>query len=128
MKKIITLLLMALTAGTLSLGAQQAYDQARVVQGMRESVARLGTLRTALNGADWKTAAQTFWAFAVEAETMSALPPPKGSEAVWDEIWGEFYFASLKGVGAAGEKDAAKGLAALDALTALSRRGHGTFR
>jgi molybdenum-dependent DNA-binding transcriptional regulator ModE len=54
--------------------------------------------------------------------------PPKGSKAEWNRVLGEFVSTALRGVGASGEKDTAKGLAIVEELQKLNKTGHTLFK
>lgn len=120
------LVLIAAIVGPLA--AQTNYDRDVVVQVMRENASTLGQVRAALNRGDFFAAASGFWKFAEGQNRIKAFTPPKGSKAEWDRVLDEFISAALRGVGASGEKDAAKGLAVLAELQRLNQSGHAMFR
>jgi hypothetical protein len=119
-------LLMALMIAPLY--AQATYDKAVVVQVMRTNGATLGQVKAALNKGDFFAAAEGFWKFAEGMNKIMQYTPPKGSKAEWDKVIGEFVSAALRGAGAAGEKDAAKGLKIVEELQALNKSGHAVFK
>jgi hypothetical protein len=128
-KHVAILLVVALVAAfVVPLAAQSTYDRAVVVQVMRDNAATLGQVRTALNKGDFFTAASGFWKFAEGQNRIKQYTPPKGSKAEWDRVLDEFVSAALRGVGAAGEKDKAKGLAVLAELQKLIQTGHAMFK
>ena len=108
--------------------AQETYDKAVVVQVMRTNVATLGQVKSALNKGDFYAAAEGFWKFAEGQNKIMQYTPPKGSKAEWDRVLGEFVSTALRGVGATGEKDAAKGLAIVEELQKLNKTGHSLFK
>ena len=122
------LVLALVVASVVPLAAQTGYDRAVVVQVMRDNASTLGQVRTALNRGDFFAAASGFWKFAEGQNRIKQFTPPKGSKAEWDKILDEFVSTALRGVGAAGEKDAAKGLAVLAELQKLNQSGHAMFR
>ena len=124
----ILLVLILLFSSVLPLTAQSSYDRTVVVQVMRDNASILGQVRTALNKGDFFAAASGFWKFAEGQNRISAYTPPKGSKAEWDRILDQFVSTALRGVGAAGEKDSAKGLAILAELQKLNQSGHAMFR
>ncbi|OHD81720.1 MAG: hypothetical protein A3J97_08750 [Spirochaetes bacterium RIFOXYC1_FULL_54_7] len=128
-KHVSVLLVLALAAAfVVPLAAQTTYDRAVVVQVMRDNASTLGQVRTALNKGDFFAAASGFWKFAEGMNRIMQFTPPKGSKTEWDRILGEFVSTALRGVGTAGEKDAAKGLAILAELQRLNQAGHAMFR
>jgi hypothetical protein len=124
----IILLLALVAAFAVPLAAQTTYDRAVVVQVMRDNASTLGQIRTALNRGDFFAAASGFWKFAEGQNRIMQFTPPKGSKAEWDKVLDEFVSTALRGVGAAGEKDATKGLAVLAELQRLNQSGHAMFR
>lgn len=108
--------------------AQETYDKAVVVQVMRTNVATLGQVKAALNKGDFYAAAEGFWKFAEGQNKIMQYTPPKGSKAEWNRVLGEFVSTALRGVGASGEKDAAKGLAIVEELQKLNKTGHTLFK
>lgn len=122
------LVLALVVASVVPLAAQTGYDRAVVVQVMRDNASTLGQVRTALNRGDFFAAASGFWKFAEGQNRIKQFTPPKGSKAEWDKVLDEFVSTALRGVGAAGEKDAAKGLAVLAELQKLNQSGHAMFR
>jgi hypothetical protein len=120
--------LVVAVAFVVPVAAQTTYDRAVVVQVMRDNASILGQVRTALNRGDFFAAASGFWKFAEGQNRIMQFTPPKGSKAEWDKILDQFVSAALRGVGAAGEKDAAKGLAVLAELQRLNQSGHAMFR
>lgn len=124
----ILLLLVLTVAFATPLAAQTTYDRAVVVQVMRDNASTLGQVRTALNQGNFFAAASGFWKFAEGQNRIMQYTPPKGSKAEWDRLLDQFVSTALRGVGAAGEKDAAEGLAVLAELQRLNQSGHATFR
>lgn len=122
------LVLALVAAAVVPLAAQTGYDRAVVVQVMRDNASTLGQVRTALNRGDFFAAASGFWKFAEGQNRIKQFTPPKGSKAEWDKVLDEFVSTALRGVGAAGEKDSAKGLAVLAELQKLNQSGHAMFR
>ncbi len=108
--------------------AQAAYDRDVVVQVMRSNVQTLGQVRAALAKGDFYAAAEGFWKFAEGQNRIMQFTPPKGSKAEWDRVLGKFVDTALRGVGAAGERDSAKGLKIVEELQALNKEGHSIFR
>jgi hypothetical protein len=108
--------------------AQETYDKAVVVQVMRTNVATLGQVKAALNKGDFYAAAEGFWKFAEGQNKIMQYTPPKGGKAEWNRVLGEFVSTALRGVGASGEKDAAKGLAIVEELQKLNKTGHTLFK
>lgn len=108
--------------------AQETYDKAVVVQVMRTNVATLGQVKAALNKGDFYAAAEGFWKFAEGQNKIMQYTPPKGSKAEWNRVLGEFVSTALRGVGASGEKDPAKGLAIVEELQKLNKTGHTLFK
>jgi hypothetical protein len=128
-KQVSILLVLALVAAfVVPLAAQTTYDRAVVVQVMRDNVTILGQVRTALNQGNFFAAATGFWKFAEAQNRIMQFTPPKGSKEEWDKTLDQFASTALRGVGAAGEKDAAKGLAVLAELQKLQQAGHSMFR
>lgn len=120
-------LLLAITA-LLPAGAQTSYDRDVVIQVMRTNQQTLGQVRAALNRGDFYAAAEGFWKFAEGQNRIMKFTPPKGSKAEWDRVLGKFVDTALRGVGAAGERDAPKGLKIVEELQALNKEGHSIFR
>ncbi len=122
--------IVAALALTLALpaAAQSAYDRDVVVQVMRTNLQTLGQVRAALNKGDFYAAAEGFWKFAEGQNRIMQFTPPKGSKAEWDRVLGKFVDTALRGVGAAGERDAPKGLKIVEELQALNKEGHSLFR
>lgn len=108
--------------------AQAAYDRDVVIQVMRTNMQTLGQVRAALNKGDFYAAAEGFWKFAEGQNRILKFTPPKGSKAEWDRVLGKFVDTALRGVGAAGERDAPKGLKIVEELQALNKEGHSLFR
>jgi parvulin-like peptidyl-prolyl isomerase len=128
-KRVSILLVLAIFAAfAVPLAAQTTYDRAVVVQVMRDNATTLGQVRSALNRDDFFAAAAGFWKFAEGQNRIMQYTPPKGSKAEWDKVLDQFVSTALRGVGAAGEKDRAKGLAVLAELQRLNQSGHAMFR
>lgn len=104
------------------------YDKTAVVASMRANAARLGAVKSAVAAQDFFAAAQAFFDYGKEAADMQKMDPPKGSKEEWVKIWKSFQDTAFIGVGACGERDAAKALKALDGLVALNKAGHPAFR
>lgn len=113
---------------TLPAASQAAYDRDVVIQVMRTNLQTLGQVRAALNKGDFYAAAEGFWKFAEGQNRILQFTPPKGSKAEWDRVLGKFVDTALRGVGAAGERDAPKGLKIVEELQALNKEGHSLFR
>lgn len=126
MKKIFLVVLTMLSV-LVPLSAQ-TYDRDAVVKVMRVNQVLLGEVKTALGKSDFFAAASGFWKFAEGNESIRKFTPPKGSKTEWDALLGDFVAASLKGVGACGEKDSAKANQLHAELSALMRKGHPLFR
>lgn len=128
-KHVSIILVLALVAAfAVPLAAQTTYDRAVVVQVMRDNASILGQVRTALNQGNFFAAASGFWKFAEGQNRIMQFTPPKGSKAEWDKALDQFVSTALRGVGAAGEKDTAKGLAVLAELQKLNQSGHAMFK
>lgn len=104
------------------------YDKDVVVTAMRANVARVGAVKAAVAAQDFFAAAQAFFEYGKEAADMLKMDPPKGSVEEWVRLWKTFQDKAFLGVGACGERDAAKVLKALDELVAVNKVGHPTFR
>ena len=107
---------------------QTTYDRDTVIQVMRSNAQTLGQVKSALNKGDFFAAAEGFWKFAEGQNRIMKFTPPKGSKAEWDRVLGKFVDTALRGVGAAGDRDAAKGIKILEELQALNKEGHSIFR
>lgn len=125
-----TLILFALLAAAVAMpvSAQAVYDRDVVISVMRANYQSLGLVKSALSRGDFYAAAEGFWKFAEGQNRIMKFTPPKGSKAEWDRILGEFVDTALRGVGAAGERDATKGLRIVAELEALNKAGHSSFR
>jgi len=108
--------------------AQTAYNRDEVIQVMRTNQQTLGQVRAALNRGDFYAAAEGFWKFAEGQNRIMKFTPPKGNKAEWDRVLGKFVDTALRGVGAAGERDAPKALKILEELQTLNKEGHSLFR
>lgn len=108
--------------------AQAAYNRDEVIQVMRTNQQTLGQVRAALNRGDFYAAAEGFWKFAEGQNRIMKFTPPKGNKAEWDRVLGKFVDTALRGVGAAGERDAPKALKILEELQTLNKEGHSLFR
>lgn len=106
----------------------EPYDKGVVVSSMRANAARIGAIKTALGAKDFATAAQSFYDYGKDAVLMQKMDPPKGSKEEWTKIWVSFQDKAFIGVGACGERDAAKAAKVLDELVALNKVGHPAFR
>lgn len=104
------------------------YDKDFVVTGMRANQARIGIVKTAVANQDFFAAAQAFFDYAKLAAELQKMDPPKGSKDDWVKLWNMFQDRAFLGVGACGERDAAKVLKALDDLVAVNKIGHPEFR
>ena len=106
----------------------EPYDKNVVVAAMRANVARVGFIKTAVAKNDYFAAAQAFFEYASEAAKMQVMDPPKNSKEDWLKLWNMFQDKAFLGIGACGERDAAKVLKALDELVAVNKIGHPEFR
>ena len=104
------------------------YNKDIVVAGMRANQARIGIVKTAVANKDFFAAAQAFFDYAKLAAALQKMDPPKGSKDDWVMLWNTFQDKAFLGVGACGERDAAKTLKALDDLVAVNKIGHPEFR
>lgn len=106
----------------------EPYDKDVVVSAMRANQARIGVIKTAVANNDFFKAGQAFFDYASLAAKMQAMDPPKNSRDDWLKVWNLFQDKAFFGIGACGERDAAKVLKALDELVALNKIGHPEFR
>jgi len=106
----------------------EPYNKETVVASMRANLARVGAIKAAVAAQDFYAAAQAFFEYGKEAADMLKMDPPKGSAEEWVRLWKTFQDKAFLGVGACGERDAAKVLKALDELVAVNKPGHSTFR
>jgi len=113
----------AMTATTVA-----PYDQAATKATMHQFIGLIGKIKPAIASGDFYAAADGFYSFAKLGEKLALTAPPKGSAADWAKTWDSFISTALTGVGAAGEKDAAKEQKALDSLLAIHNTGHSLFR
>jgi hypothetical protein len=104
------------------------YDKDFVVTAMRANQARIGVIKTAVANNDFFKAAQAFFDYASLAAKMQTMDPPKNSKEDWLRLWNMFQDRAFLGIGACGERDAAKVLKALDELVAVNKIGHPEFR
>ncbi len=128
MRTIAVALLLSL-GGTLAFPAGVSpYDPAATKEVMRANVAALTAINKALAAGDWVAVANGFLVFAQSATKALQSTPPKGDPLAWNRLWEEVLFAAYRGVGAAGEKDAAKAKAALDQIIGSRNAGHAAFK
>ncbi|MCX7028255.1 MAG: hypothetical protein NT061_12410 [Spirochaetes bacterium] len=106
----------------------EPYNKDVVVTAMRANQARIGGIKTAVANKDFFAAGQAFFDYAKEASDMLKMDPPKGSKDDWARVWSSFQDKAFLGIGACGERDAAKVLKALDDLVAVNKIGHPEFR
>ena len=106
----------------------EPYDKDAVVLAMRANQARIGVIKTAVANNDFFKAGQAFFDYASQAARMQAMDPPKGSRDDWVRLWNLFQDKAFLGIGACGERDAAKVLKALDEVVAVNKIGHPEFR
>jgi hypothetical protein len=106
----------------------EPYDKDAVVLAMRANQARIGVIKTAVANNDFFKAGQAFFDYASLAAQMRAMDPPKGSRDDWVRLWNLFQDKAFLGIGACGERDAAKVLKALDEVVAVNKIGHPEFR
>ena len=104
------------------------YDKDVVVAAMRGNVARVSFIKSAVAKNDYFAAAQAFFEYASEAVRMQTMDPPKNSKDDWLKLWNMFQDKAFIGIGACGERDAAKVLKALDELVAINKIGHPEYR
>jgi hypothetical protein len=104
------------------------YDSAATKDVMHANVAALGAINNALETGDWVAVANGFLLFAQNAQKALQSAPPKGDAQAWARIWEDVLFTAYRGVGAAGEKDAAKAQAALDQIIGDRNTGHSAFK
>jgi hypothetical protein len=104
------------------------YNKDVVVAAMRANMARIATVKAAVANKDFFAAGQAFFDYAREAADMQKMDPPKGSKDDWIATWSTFQDKAFIGIGACGERDAAKVLKALDDLVAVNKGGHAEFR
>ncbi len=128
MKRVSVLLAIALLAGLPAALSADAYDKEVAVKAMRENVARMSIIKNALAAQDFHTAGKAFFEYGNDAAALAKMDPPKGSKEEWVKLWAAFQDKAFQGVGACGERDAAKSLKILDELGAFARPGHSTFR
>jgi len=95
---------------------------------MRANQARIDVVKTAVANNDFFKAGQAFFEYATLAARMQGMDPHKGSKGDWVRIWNLFQDKAFLGIGACGERDAAKVLKALDELVAVNKIGHPEFR
>lgn len=106
----------------------EAYNKDFVVAGMRANVARVGAVKAAVASGDYFAAGQAFFEYAKLAAELQKMDPPKGPQEDWVKLWNAFQDKAFLGVGACGERDAAKVLKTLDELVAINKIGHPEFR
>ncbi len=129
MKQILAfVLLFAFFAGLAGAQTLTPYDKNVVVKAMRDNMSLTAKVRSAIGAGNFDAAAQSFFDLALIGVELKKMTPPKGSAADWAKAWEEFAAAGYKGVGASGEKDAAKARAQLDIIMASQKSGHGTFK
>ena len=128
MKRLSVLLAIALLAGLPAALSADAYDKEVVVQAMRDNVARMSVIKNALAAQDFHAAGKAFFEYGDDAAALAKLDPPKGSKEEWIQLWAAFQDKSFQGVGACGDRDAAKSLEILNELGAFAMPGHSTFR
>lgn len=128
MRKSSFLLVAFLFAGLSSAAFADAYDKDAVVAGMRANVARVGAIKTAVAAQDFFAAGKSFFEYGALAAAMQKMDAPKGSQEEWSDIWVAFQDKAFEGVGACGERDAAKALKILDDIVAMNKVGHPAFR
>lgn len=121
-------LLVSFFAGIAGAQSLAPYDKNVVVKAMRDNMSLTAKARTAIGSGNFDVAAQAFFDLALIGVELKKMTPPKGSAADWAKAWEEFAAAGYKGVGASGEKDAAKARVQLDAIMASQKSGHGTFK
>ena len=104
------------------------YDPAATKEVMHANVAAQNAINKALAAGDWVAVANGFLQFAQNAQKAMQSAPPRGDAKEWANIWEDVLFAAYRGVGAAGEKDAAKAKTALDQIIANRNVGHAEFK
>jgi len=123
------LVLALLVCGTLAWAADpQPYDEAAIDGIMSSNSAEVQAVKKGIEAGDWTSVAHSFIQFSQNAEKALTYAPPKGDVSDWQKIWTNFKFEAYQGVGAAGEKDAAKAKAALNQLLGDRGKGHREFR
>ncbi len=127
MKKLALMTLLTLVGALAFAADPKPYDSAAVKDIMRSNGSQMGAVTKAINAGDWAAVAAGFQVFAANAQKAAQYAPPKGDAKEWARIWEDFLYAAWRGIGAAGEKDAAKAKAALGALGQDQKAGHGQF-
>lgn len=129
MKKKLLLATLLVLVGALAFSADpKPYDGSVMQDIMGSNMTLVGSLNKAIRAEDWPAVAAAFHQFSLNAQKARQYAPPKGDAKEWGRIWDDFLFASWRGVGAAGEKDATKAKAALAALNGDQRTGHSQFQ
>lgn len=128
MKKLALLVLFAILGGLAFAADLKPYDSAAIKDIMRSNGGQVGAVTRAINAGDWTAVANGFLVFAANAQKAAQYAAPKGDPKEWARLWDDFLYASWRGVGAAGAKDAAKAKEALSALTSDRNAGHGQFQ
>jgi hypothetical protein len=128
MKSVSFLLAIVLLVGLPLAVSADAYNKSVVVATMRGFAAKIGTVKTAVAARDFVAAAQALYDYGKSASDLAKMDPPKGSAEDWTRTWNLFQDKAFMGVGACGERDAAKVLKTLDELVALNKFGHPAFR
>jgi cytochrome c556 len=123
-----SLAIVALLAFGGSLAGVAPYDSTTTKDVMHANVAALSAINKALETGDWVAVANGFLQFAQNAQKALQSAPPKGDAQAWAHIWEDVLFTAYRGVGAAGEKDAAKAKAALDQIVGDRNTGHSAFK
>lgn len=129
MKKfLVAALFFGFLAGVVNAQALVPYDKNVVVKAMRDNMSLTTKVRTSIGAGDFNAAAQAFFDLAKIGVELKKMAPPKGSADDWAKLWDDFTNDAYKGVGACGEKDAAKAKKQLDAIMNSQRGGHGAFK
>jgi len=127
MKKLALVALLSILSSLAFAADLKPYDSAVIKELMRSNGGQVGAVTKAINAGDWTAVANGFLVFAANAQKAAQYAAPKGDAKEWARLWDDFLYASWRGVGAAGAKDAAKAKEALGVLTGDRNAGHGQF-
>ena len=128
MKRLLLLLLVLVLLGSAGAFATENYDSAVAVRIMRANGAAFGQLRAAAGEGDFLSAAGALATLADGSLTLLGYEPPKGSDDEWERIHTGLIAAALQGIIACSQEDADGLQAAVSAMGAYNREGHGDFR
>lgn len=104
------------------------YDRDAVVKVMRNNMASLGKVRSAIGSQDFHTAATSLWEIASGMQSLLIYTPPQGPKADWDRTMQAVIDTAYRGIGACGDKKTEALSTTVTELQALMGQGHAAHK